>query len=166
MPPRRGIAIGLSAQTSRRGWACRRAHLTRTRGDNMASYIRYCGGIPLVMLASKQKQAIEDGTIDMTISGITTVKTRELSKSTDTITRTEHAAFEFIVIINDKVWQSHTREHQAIVTAAARRAEGHLRRKTADIEAEAYAFPHEGGELTRTMWRTGGPAAPASWRTT
>jgi C4-dicarboxylate-binding protein DctP len=132
----------------------------RVAGENMASFIKYCGGIPFVMLASQQKQAIDDGTIDMTISGITTVKARELWKSTDTITRSEHAAFEFIVIINEKVWQTIPREHQVIITAAARKAERDLRQQTADIEAEAYAFARSKGmkivELT--------PDDVAEWR--
>jgi C4-dicarboxylate-binding protein DctP len=132
----------------------------RVAGDNMASYIKYCGGIPFVMLASKQKQAIEDGAIDMTISGITTVKSRELWKATDTITRTEHAAFKFVVIINEKAWQSIARERKAVVAAAARRAERDLRERTVAIEAEAYAFARSKGmkvvELT--------PDDVAEWR--
>ena len=117
----------------------------RVAGVNMASYIKYCGGIPFVMLASKQKKAIEDGEIDLTISGITTVKSRELWKATDTITRSEHALFEFIVVINDKVWKSLSREHQGIIATAAGRAERDLRQKTEDIEAEAYAFARSKG---------------------
>jgi C4-dicarboxylate-binding protein DctP len=117
----------------------------RVAGENVASYINYCGGIPFVMRDSKQNQAIKDGAIDLTVSGIMSVTSRELWKVTDTITRTEHAALEFVVIINKKVWQSLTRDHQAIITAAARRAERDLRRHVADIEAEAYAFARSKG---------------------
>jgi C4-dicarboxylate-binding protein DctP len=132
----------------------------RVAGENMAEVIKYCGGIPFVMLASKQKKAIDDGEIDLTISGITTVKSRELWKSTDTITRTEHAMFEFVVIVNEKAWRSLSRDHRSIVVAAARRAERDLRRKSADIDAEAYAFARSKGmkviELT--------PDDVAEWR--
>jgi C4-dicarboxylate-binding protein DctP len=133
----------------------------RVASENMASYINYCGGIPFVIPDSKQNQAIKDGAVDLTVSGIMSVTSRELWRVTDTVTRTEHTALEFVVIINKKTWQSLTRDHQAIITAAARRAERDLRQHTADIEGEAYAFARSKGmkivELT--------PDEVAEWRT-
>jgi C4-dicarboxylate-binding protein DctP len=117
----------------------------RVAGENMASHINDCEGIPFVMPDSKQFQAIKDGAIDLTVSGIMSVTSRELWKVTDTITRTEHAALDYVVIINKKTWASLTPGHQAIITAAARRAERVLRQHTADLEAKAYAFAQSKG---------------------
>jgi C4-dicarboxylate-binding protein DctP len=74
----------------------------RVFGDNMGRFVRYCGGAGFLISASKQHQAVKDGTVDMIMSGITTVEPRELWKVTDTVTRTEHAALEWPVIINEK----------------------------------------------------------------
>jgi C4-dicarboxylate-binding protein DctP len=128
----------------------------------MASYMHHCGGIPFVMPDSKQNKAIKDGLIDLTVSGIMSVVSHELWRVTDTITRTEHTALEFVVIINKKTWQSLTRDLQSIIMTAARRAERDLRQQIADIEAQAYAFARSKGmkvvELT--------PDDVAEWRAT
>jgi C4-dicarboxylate-binding protein DctP len=129
-------------------------------GENMANFIKYCGGIPFVISASEQHQAIRDGRVDMAMTGITGVTARELWKVTDTITRTEHAALEFVVIINDKVWQSLAEEHRTVVTAAARRAEQDLRQQMADIEAKAYAFARDKGITIYDLT----PNEVAEWR--
>jgi len=132
----------------------------RVFGENMASFTKYCGGIPMVISASKQTQAVKDGTVDMAMTGITGVTARELWKVTDTITRTEHAALEFLVIINEKVWQSLGESHRAIITAAARKAEQDLRLQMADIEAKAYAFAREKGMAIHELT----PDEVAEWR--
>jgi C4-dicarboxylate-binding protein DctP len=129
-------------------------------GENMASFIHHCGGLPFVMPESKQSRVLGEGAIDLTVTGVSSVTARELWKVTDTITRTEHTALELVVIINKKTWQSLSSGHRSIVAAAARRAERDLRRHTADIEAAAYAFARSKGmkivELT--------PDDVAEWR--
>jgi C4-dicarboxylate-binding protein DctP len=137
-----------------------RSQKIRVFGENMANFIRYCGGIPFVITASKQDQAIRDGTVDMAMTGVTGVTARELWKVTDTITRTEHAALEFVVIINDKAWLSLGADHRAVITAAARRAEQDLRQQMADIEAKAYAFAHDKGMTVYDLT----PNEVAEWR--
>jgi C4-dicarboxylate-binding protein DctP len=132
----------------------------RVFGENMANFTKYCGGIPFLISASKQHQAVKDGSVDMAMTGITGVTARELWKVTDTITRTEHAALEFLVIINAKVWQSLGESHRAIVTAAARKAEQDLRLQMADIEAKAYAFAREKGMTVHELT----PDEVAEWR--
>jgi C4-dicarboxylate-binding protein DctP len=117
----------------------------RVFGENMGHFTRYCGGTPLLISASKQFQAIQDGTVDFIMSGITIVDTRELWKVTDTITRTEHAALEFLVIINEKVWQSLSPQVQRSMAQAARKAEQDLRDQTTEIDAKAYALARAKG---------------------
>jgi tripartite ATP-independent transporter DctP family solute receptor len=112
-------------------------------GDNMTIFTRLCGGIPLVNSASDQREALGEGTVDVVMTGIGNVDSHQLWKVSDTITRTEHAPIEFIVIINEKLWQSFTAEQKAIATAAARRAELELRQQTAETEAAAYAFARD-----------------------
>src|SRR5262245_54881956 len=117
----------------------------RVFGENMAKFVRYCGGYPFLISASKQHQAVKDGTVDMAMTGITGVDSRQLWKVTDTITRTEHAALEFLVIINEKVWQSLDERTKTVVSESSRKVEQELREQMADIEAKAYAFAREKG---------------------
>jgi C4-dicarboxylate-binding protein DctP len=136
------------------------AQRVRVFGQNMANFTKSCGGAPSVISASQQYQAVKDGKVDMVMTGITGVDSRDLWKVTDTITRTEHAALEFIVIINEKVWQSLAETHKAIVSDAARRAEHDLREQMASIEMKAYAFARQKGMKIHDL----GPNQVAEWR--
>ena len=117
----------------------------RVFGDNMMSFTRYCGGTPLLISSSKQYQALKDGTVDYVMTGITGVDGRKLWEVSDTVTRTEHAALEFVVVVNEKAWQSLGPKRQAVVTEAAKRAEQDLREQMAGIEAKAYDFARSKG---------------------
>ncbi len=55
------------------------------------------------------------------------------------MTLTRHADIEFIVIINEKVWQGIKPEYQKVIMAAARRVEKELRDKMNAIENKALA---------------------------
>jgi C4-dicarboxylate-binding protein DctP len=117
----------------------------RVAGENMVSFTSRCGGVPSLISASKQYQAIKDGAVDMIMTSVTAVRSREFWKVTDTITRTDHAASEFLVLVNEKAWQSLGPGGQSIVSEAASRAERDLRDQMADIDAKAYAFAAEKG---------------------
>jgi C4-dicarboxylate-binding protein DctP len=132
----------------------------RVFSETMANFARECGATPLVLSSTKMHEGLKDSTLDMVMTGIMSIDTRQLWKVADTITRTEHAALEFVVIVNEKTWQSIAPRHRAIVMEAARKAEGTLREEIAGIEARAYAFAREKGmriyELT--------PDQVAEWR--
>jgi C4-dicarboxylate-binding protein DctP len=132
----------------------------RVAGDNMAAFTKYCGGVPAVVSSSKMHEALRDGGVDIAMTGVNTVIERNLWEVADTITRTDHFVLEFIVVINDKLWQTLNATQKAIVSAAAKKAEHDLRQGMADIEASAYAFARSKGvkivELT--------PDDVAEWR--
>jgi C4-dicarboxylate-binding protein DctP len=117
----------------------------RVFGDNLGSFVQYCGGVPMLITAAKQYQALKDGTVDYIMTGITAVDTRKLWEVSDTIARTEHAAIELPIIINEKIWRSLGARGQAIVLEAAKTAERDLREQMADIEAKAYEFARSKG---------------------
>lgn len=155
-----GSSVFVSKGRDARTPAGIRDQKVRVWADNVAKFTRYCGGVPLVISASKQYQAVKDGTVDMLMTGITSVESRELWKVLDTVTRTEHAALEFLVVINETVWQSLADNHKAIITAAARRAERDLRQAMADIEKKAYAFVRAKGMKVHDLT----PNEVAEWR--
>jgi C4-dicarboxylate-binding protein DctP len=155
-----GQSVFFSKGRDARTPAAIRGQKIRVFGENMANFTKYCGGIPFVISASKQDQAIKDGTVDMAMTGVTGVTARQLWKVTDTITRTEHAALEFVVIINDKAWRALGEDHKAVIITAARRAEQDLRQQMADIEAKAYAFARAKGMTVYDLT----PNEVAEWR--
>lgn len=117
----------------------------RVFGDVMGHFVKYCGGEPQLLSATQQYQAMKDGTVDMLMTGVTTVAPRELWTVADTITRTEHAALEWLVIINEKRWQSLSERHRDIIRTAARKVERELRDQVAEIERKAYEGARQKG---------------------
>jgi C4-dicarboxylate-binding protein DctP len=132
----------------------------RVFGQSMASLVKHCGGIPMVVPASQQTQAMKDGTVDMNMTGVSGVTARELWKASDTITRTEHGAVEMIAIINERVYQSLAPGHRAIILEAARNAERDLWDAMMRSEAEAYEVAREKGMQVHEL----SPDDVAEWR--
>jgi C4-dicarboxylate-binding protein DctP len=135
-----GSSVFVSKGLDVKAPAAIRGRKVRAWAPNVAKFIRLCGGDAHVISSSKLVKSVEDGTVEMLMTGISTVESRALWKLLDTITRTEHAALEFPVIINEKLWQSLSDNHKAIISAAARRAERDLRQSMSDIEEKAYTF--------------------------
>jgi C4-dicarboxylate-binding protein DctP len=158
-------AYGSSVFFSKGGWDTKRpaqigGKKIRVSGGMPVDLVKQCGGVPLVISASKQHQAAKDGTVDMISTGITGVDSRKLWEVTDTVTRTEHAALEFVVIINEKVWQSLPAQLQIVFVESARKVERDLREQMADIEEKAYAFARAKGMTIHEL----DPNEVAEWR--
>src|SRR5262245_59985941 len=132
----------------------------RVLGKTHGAFILHCGGISTLIPASDQLAAIQDGRVDMLMTALTSVTARGIWKVTDTITRTEHATYEILGVINESVWQSLPDSQKAIVADAARKVERKLRHEITEIEDNDYRFAREKGmkvfELT--------PDQVAEWR--
>ena len=89
----------------------------RVFGKTLGRFIEAVGGAPTMLSGSEQFIAYQRGTVDAGMTGITTVPARKLYQVTDTMTVTNNADVEFIVIVNEKVWQGLTDQQRAIVTA-------------------------------------------------
>lgn len=132
----------------------------RAFSETMASFVTYCGGVPINVSTSKLRQALEDGAVDAAMTSVAAVQTRDLWKVTTAITRTDHATIEFLVIINEKTWQSLSDDQKSIITRIAKKAERETRARASQLEAAAYDFARAQGmkiyELTPeelTEWR-------------
>jgi C4-dicarboxylate-binding protein DctP len=117
----------------------------RVHSGTMGSVTKHCGGVPLYLSVTKIYDALKDGTIDLTMVGAMAVETRDLWKVTDTITRTAHATIEFLVIINEKTWQSLTDRQKNILVRAARDAERRVRQRAAKMDADVFDFARSKG---------------------
>ena len=117
----------------------------RVFGKTLGEFIETVGGAPTLISGSEQYLAYQRGTVDIGMTGVSGVKSRSLWEVMDTITVTNHADIEFIVIINEDFWQGLSDEHQSIIQTAADKADLAVRDAVADIEAEAYASAEEKG---------------------
>jgi C4-dicarboxylate-binding protein DctP len=79
------------------------------------------------------------------MTGVSGVKSRKLWDVMDTITKTQHADIEFVVVVNEEFWNGLPEEHRAIITAAADMADKAVRDQILEIEGDAYAAAAENG---------------------
>jgi C4-dicarboxylate-binding protein DctP len=117
----------------------------RSFSDTTSSFATHCGGVPVVLSNFKTHQALADGTIDMAMTSPASVSIRELWKVSTAITRTDHAAVEFLVVIDEKVWQTLSDKHQRIFVQAARRVERDVRARSVQLTEDAYDFARSKG---------------------
>ncbi|RME14517.1 MAG: hypothetical protein D6801_09160 [Alphaproteobacteria bacterium] len=97
------------------------------------------GGAPTLISGSEQYLAYQRGTVDIGMTGVSGVKSRKLWEVMDTITVTNHADIEFIVVANTDWWNGLTDAQRQIISDAARKAEIDVRDRVSQIEADAYA---------------------------
>jgi C4-dicarboxylate-binding protein DctP len=132
----------------------------RAFSETMANFVRFCGGVPMDVSSSKLHQALKEGTLDIAMISAAAVRTRDLWQVTSAITKTDHAAIEFLVVVNEKVWQSLSDEQRTVISRVARKVDAETRARALQSEAAAYDFAREKGmkvhELTSrevSEWR-------------
>ena len=111
----------------------------RVFGKTLGEFVEATGGVPVLTSGSEQYVAYQRGTVDAGMTGVSGVQSRKLWQVMDTITVTNHADVEFLVLINEDFWQGLSAEHQAIITEAGRKVEAELRNTMSKIEADAFA---------------------------
>jgi C4-dicarboxylate-binding protein DctP len=117
----------------------------RVFGKTLGDFVTATGGAPTLISGSEQYLAYQRGTVDIGMTGVSGVKSRKLWEVMDTITVTNHADIEFIVVVNTDWWNGLTDEQREILSTAARNAEIDVRDRVSEIEAEAFAAAKENG---------------------
>lgn len=117
----------------------------RVFGKTLGDFVTATGGAPTLISGSEQYLAYQRGTVDVGMTGISGVKSRKLWEVMDTVTVTNHADIEFIVVVNTEFWNSLSEEHRSIISAAATMAEADVRDRVSAIEAEAFAAAESNG---------------------
>ncbi|MGA7325936.1 MAG: TRAP transporter substrate-binding protein DctP [Rhodomicrobium sp.] len=115
-------------------------HNVRVFDDVSAEFIRLCGGNPEIISDAKQSEAFDMNIIDSSVASIASVKDEELWRKIDTITNIRHSENLFLVVINQKSFESLSVEQQRIVMEAAEKAEKDIWSKFHEIETEPYQF--------------------------
>ncbi len=110
----------------------------RVFGKTLGSWVKTVGGAPTLISGSEQFLAYQRGTVDIGMTGVAGVQSRKLWEVMDTITVTNNADIEFIVVVNEQFWQGLTGEQRNWISTAARAAEMDVRDRVGEIEAEAF----------------------------
>lgn len=117
----------------------------RVFGKTLGDFSEAAGGAPTIISGSEQYLAYQRGTVDIGMTGVSGVQSRSLWEVMDTITVSNHADIEFVVVTNTDWWNGLPAEHRDIIAAAAVNAENAVRDEMASIEASAYAAAEENG---------------------
>ncbi len=122
----------------------------RVFGKTLGDFVTAAGGAPTLISGSEQYLAYQRGTVDIGMTGVSGVKSRKLWEVMDTITVTNNADIEFIVVVNTDFWNGLPDAHKDIIQAAALKAEADVRDRMSQIEAEAYEASKENGMTVYT----------------
>ena len=99
----------------------------RTYGKVLGWTVEALGGAPTLMSGSKQFLAYQQGAVDVGMTGASAVKSRKLYEVMDHMTLSFDSTIEFIVVMNEKFFQSLSSENQTIILKAAATVEQQLR---------------------------------------
>jgi C4-dicarboxylate-binding protein DctP len=132
----------------------------RVYSSSMAGMIERCGGTAQVISITKTLDALKEAAVDLAMSGVLSAETRRLWEGSDTITRTDIASMEWLIVMNERSWQALSNDQRAIIASAARRAERDIRNKSTQLEERSWQWARNKGmkiyELT--------PDQVAEWR--
>ena len=117
----------------------------RVFGKTLGDFVTAAGGAPTLISGSEQYLAYQRGTVDVGMTGISGVKSRKLWEVMDTITKTNHANIEFVVVVNSDWWAGLSPEVQGHIQAAAQVAQDDVRDRMSSIEAAAHKAAEENG---------------------
>lgn len=113
----------------------------RIFSKTLGALVEAAGGAPTSISGSEQFLAYQRGTVDVGLTGVTAVKERKFYEVMNHLTATRSMVdIEFVVLVNDKVWQGLSPEHRQVMETAAARVEKELRDEMAQLEADAFDF--------------------------
>jgi C4-dicarboxylate-binding protein DctP len=114
-----------------------RGRRIRIFSETSARFIRQCGGIPVYETDGQLQGSLAEDRLDMAMTTVAAIQSRELWKVATAITRTDHVAFESLVVIAEKTWQSLSDSHRSILAEVGRTVERDVRERASAIEASA-----------------------------
>jgi C4-dicarboxylate-binding protein DctP len=132
----------------------------RVYSTSMAGMIERCGGVPQIVSITKTLDALKNGTVDLAMSGVLSAETRHLWQGSDTITRTDIASMEWLILMNEKSWQSLTDRQRAVIRTAARTAERDIREKSSKLDQRSWDWARNKGMKIHELT----PDQVAEWR--
>ena len=112
----------------------------RVLGKPSGDFIKALGGVPVKIGGSEQFLAYQRGTVDIGMTGTTAIQSRKLFEVMDAVTITNHAQTEFLIVMNDKLWDSMSAKEKQWMTQGALAAEQKMRAETKDKNLASERF--------------------------
>jgi C4-dicarboxylate-binding protein DctP len=110
----------------------------RTAGQTITDTLKACGGIPKEIPATKQPDAYKVDEVEIGMTSITAVLARKLYLFRNTITRTNHAFLNDVVVINEAFWRTLSESQQKTLLRSAVLADHEAADRIIDFEKRAY----------------------------
>jgi C4-dicarboxylate-binding protein DctP len=98
----------------------------RSYGKLQGWTVEALGGAPTLISGSEQFLAYQQGTVDVGMTGSSSVETRKLYEVMNTLTRTYDSAILWAAVINNDYYESLSEEHQQMLQDAAKVVEADL----------------------------------------
>lgn len=112
----------------------------RVLGKPSGDFINALGGIPVKIGGSEQFIAYQRGTVDIGMTGTTAIESRKLFEVMNSVTITNHAQTEFLVVMNDKLFDTMSAQEKKWVSDAALAAELKMRAETKKDNLDSEQF--------------------------
>lgn len=112
----------------------------RVLGKPSGDFVEALGGVPVKIEGSEQFMAYQRGTVDIGMTGTTAIESRKLYEVMDFVTITNHAQTEFLVVMNDKLFNSMSDQEKAWMKEAALAAELKIRAETKKENLDSEKF--------------------------
>lgn len=112
----------------------------RVLGKPSGDFINALGGIPVKIGGSEQFIAYQRGTVDIGMTGTTAIESRKLFEVMNSVTITNHAQTEFLVVMNDKLFDKMSAQEKKWVGDAALAAELKMRAETKKDNLDSEQF--------------------------
>jgi C4-dicarboxylate-binding protein DctP len=112
----------------------------RVLGKPSGDFINALGGIPVKIGGSEQFIAYQRGTVDIGMTGTTAIESRKLFEVMNSVTITNHAQTEFLVVMNDKLFDSLSAQEKKWMGDAALAAEMKMRAETKKDNLDSEQF--------------------------
>lgn len=112
----------------------------RVLGKPSGDFINALGGIPVKIGGSEQFIAYQRGTVDIGMTGTTAIESRKLFEVMNSVTITNHAQTEFLVVMNDKLFDTMSAQEKKWVGDAALAAELKMRAETKKDNLDSEQF--------------------------
>jgi C4-dicarboxylate-binding protein DctP len=113
--------------------------------DQSKELTRACGGQAYLIATGDLRAALQNASIQLAMTDILAVKAQSLWDAAEAIVNTRHAPSLYIVVINDRLWQSLAPGEQELLKKVAQNLQERTWDRFLQVEAEAYAMAREKG---------------------
>ena len=119
----------------------------RVFGKTLGDFVEAVGGAPALISGSEQFLAYQRGTVDGGMSSPAGIISRKIYEVLPYTIVTNHADVEFVVIVNEGVWQSLSQEQRDCIMQAGAAVEAGLRDAIIQKDQDALTYVRDNTEM-------------------